>query len=134
MEYTRPTFEETVHEFKSFLSSQEWSQEIRWINSNEVACYKNKLIILRPENMDGYDLNKNVYDKGISTKKSIRIDGYFQIKNVTYAIVDIWGGEAAFLNYGVLNSKFKIIRIKNKFIFNLLKKIFKTSTLAITNA
>jgi hypothetical protein len=119
----RPPFAEAVAGFRQFLTEIQWSDQVRWLSAADITGYRNRLWVYRPMDIANERSSEEFYNAAIATPASVRIDGIFQHAGFTFAWVEIHGGHARFLNYGVWTSPILVAVVRSSVVWGLRRRL-----------
>ncbi len=119
----RTKFDEALDEFRKFLKSQGWSNEILWLSSDRITGHRCTFWVYRPENLTSSAISRRFYEKILKTSSSIRIDALAVLDQKTLAYVEDWGGVGRFLNFGIRESPKQIKVVNSNLYWWLIKTL-----------
>jgi len=82
-----PDFDQAILDFQSFLSSQEWPEEVRWISTGDVLFWREKMYVRIKSEERAKAEARRIYNLGKNRKLGLAINGLFHASNVTWAYV-----------------------------------------------
>ncbi len=114
MSSERPTFDEALDGFRSFLRKEGRADRLLWITKDRVAGHRSSLWLFRPNELQADSKHRQFYDGLRKTKTSIRIDTLCELPEGMDVYVHDYGGESAYLNYGIALSQRQISFVSSR--------------------
>jgi len=111
MNDVRINFGSALNEFRAFLRSQDWHDDILWLTRERITGHKRTHWIFRPDELVSEDSSRLFYESLKQGNNSIRIDAFCQFGKKTIAYVEDYGGDSKCLNYGILQQSPALVRI-----------------------
>ena len=111
MSTERPTFDEALDGFRSFLRKEGRVDRLLWITGDRVTGHRSSVWLFRPRELRSDSKHRQFYDALRKKKTSIRIDTLCELPDGMVAYVHDYGGEVGHLDYGIALSsrKFSIV-------------------------
>jgi len=116
----RPSFEDAVSDFRSWLRESGWSDELLWLTADRITGYKRTFWIRDVKEMGSDLTTRRFYEDVAQTDASVRIDAFCRVGEKTIAYVENYGGDGRLLNYGIPKGHRTVHQVKSWIVWELI--------------
>ena len=121
MDDMRVPFDDAKRELVTFLQSQGWPTDLRWVTRDRLLGHRRTHWVFRPDELSSDAASRAFYEAARQTASSVRLDARWQVGNGSLVYVEDLGSPRRKLYFGLAPDRPPIRPVSSRVVWFCLR-------------